>query len=356
MSFDPYHAWLGIEPHEQPADYYRLLALPRFEADVARIARAADERMALVRSNQMGPRREHTQRLLNELSAARVCLLTAKSKAEYDVALARHLRAPPRPLTAQPDDQFPNVLSFGVSYPQPVAAPPQLPPPAPPPMAAQPVTADEQPRRPIATPGTWWLPIGVLLAAAVLLLAAVGGWTWIRPLWQPAPSSPVARPVEPTPEPPAPRQIVLMQEGSGEVIFSPATATLSGGVELQVIGTEEALTHWTTPEARAAWSFRLLRPGFFKAELTYSASATADEPAELELAIGKRVKVCELRPSGGLDQFHSDTYTVAIPAGGQHTLVVRPVKQPAGDWLILKTVRFVPVGADTTPVETTSPP
>ena len=54
--FDPYQQWLGIAPHERPADHYRLLGLPRFETDVERIARAADERMALVRSYQTGPR------------------------------------------------------------------------------------------------------------------------------------------------------------------------------------------------------------------------------------------------------------------------------------------------------------
>jgi hypothetical protein len=31
-SFDPYHHWLGIPPKHQPPDYYRLLALERFEA------------------------------------------------------------------------------------------------------------------------------------------------------------------------------------------------------------------------------------------------------------------------------------------------------------------------------------
>mgnify|MGYP001446848472 CR=1 FL=1 len=32
--FDPYHKWLGIPPHDQPADHYRLLGIERFENDV----------------------------------------------------------------------------------------------------------------------------------------------------------------------------------------------------------------------------------------------------------------------------------------------------------------------------------
>jgi len=39
--FDPYHRWLGIPPHEQPPDHYRLLGLARFEAEADVIATAA---------------------------------------------------------------------------------------------------------------------------------------------------------------------------------------------------------------------------------------------------------------------------------------------------------------------------
>jgi hypothetical protein len=132
------------------------------------------------------------------------------------------------------------------------------------------------------------------------------------------------------------------------VLFSAATARLTGGVELQVQGTEEVLAHWTTPEDSAAWRFRLVKPGFFQAELTYATSGA--EGGELELVIGERAKTCQLRPTNGLNQYRSDTFTVAIPSGGEYTLVVRPVRQPASDWLILKTVRFVPVGGDLPPL------
>src|ERR1051326_5302434 len=92
-SFDPYESWLGISPPDQPADHYRLLGLPRYEAEPSRIARGADERMALVRSFQTGPRGAYTQKLLNELAAARVCLLDPNTKAEYDRELADRLAA-----------------------------------------------------------------------------------------------------------------------------------------------------------------------------------------------------------------------------------------------------------------------
>ncbi|MFM7072720.1 MAG: hypothetical protein ACKO38_13100 [Planctomycetota bacterium] len=86
-SFDPYLNWLGIPPAEQPPDHYRLLGLARFESDPRRIEAASDERMAEIRRYQSGPRMAYTQRLLKEISIARLCLLDIQSKASYDTVL-----------------------------------------------------------------------------------------------------------------------------------------------------------------------------------------------------------------------------------------------------------------------------
>ena len=42
MSFDPYHNWLGIPPHEQPPNFYRLLGVVLFESTAEVIEQAAD--------------------------------------------------------------------------------------------------------------------------------------------------------------------------------------------------------------------------------------------------------------------------------------------------------------------------
>jgi len=103
--FDPYLHWLGIGPHERPVDHYRLLGVGRFETDLALIGAAADERMTYVRSFQTGPRGSHTQRLLNDLATARVCLLNPRTKATYDDFL-RGLASvnPGGPITSAPTD------------------------------------------------------------------------------------------------------------------------------------------------------------------------------------------------------------------------------------------------------------
>ena len=82
--FDYYHIWLGIAPDEQPPDYYRLLGVRRFESDPVVISNAADRQMKHVKSFQNGPHFHYSQKLLNELSAARICLLNSSSKRPYD--------------------------------------------------------------------------------------------------------------------------------------------------------------------------------------------------------------------------------------------------------------------------------
>ncbi len=85
--FDGYHKWLGIAPDEQPPDHYRLLGIRRFEDDVDVIANAADKQMGHLRTFQSGQRAALSQRILNEISAAKVCLLNREKKAAYDQAL-----------------------------------------------------------------------------------------------------------------------------------------------------------------------------------------------------------------------------------------------------------------------------
>ena len=82
--FNPYHKWLGIPPEEQPVSYYRLLGIAPFEMDADVIETAAERQTLLLRTLQTGPNSELAERLLNEVSAARVSLLDGKAKARYE--------------------------------------------------------------------------------------------------------------------------------------------------------------------------------------------------------------------------------------------------------------------------------
>ncbi len=94
--FDAYHKWLGIAPKDQPPHHYRLLGIDLFEADGDVIASAADQRMAHVRSFQAGRHSALSQKILNQIAAARVCLLDPKKKADYDRQLREQLSPPQR--------------------------------------------------------------------------------------------------------------------------------------------------------------------------------------------------------------------------------------------------------------------
>jgi serine/threonine protein kinase len=92
-TFDPYHTWLGIPPEEQPPNLYRLLGVRVFEDKLEAIEHASDQRMAHLRALQTGKFGALSQEILNEVAAARICLLHAEKKAAYDAELRARLAA-----------------------------------------------------------------------------------------------------------------------------------------------------------------------------------------------------------------------------------------------------------------------
>lgn len=101
--FDPYHKWLGILPEEQPADLYRLLGIALFENDPDVIESAADRQASHLRSFQSGKQSAASQKLLNEVSKARVTLLNPAEKAAYDESLQAQMELAAQAATASAD-------------------------------------------------------------------------------------------------------------------------------------------------------------------------------------------------------------------------------------------------------------
>ncbi len=155
-AFDPYLHWLGIRDPQRPPNYYRLLGVELFESDPVVLTNAADRQMAHVRTFQTGPRSAESQRILNELAAAKVCLLNPEKKAAYDARLRQELGLAAAGLPGAP----PIVAAAGGA-------------------AAE--TSDwsfirqELPRRPAARPfmPAVWLLVAVLAAMAVVLAGLI---------------------------------------------------------------------------------------------------------------------------------------------------------------------------------------
>jgi hypothetical protein len=132
-AFDPYHRWLGIPPEEQPPHHYRLLGIAVFEDQPEVIEHAADRQMAHLRTFQVGPHAGLSQKLLNEVAAAKLCLLRAEKKAAYDNFLRGRLAgskpspAPagePPPFPVVPPDEESAVVELGVPGEEPSATSP----------------------------------------------------------------------------------------------------------------------------------------------------------------------------------------------------------------------------------------
>ena len=98
-AFDAYHHWLGISPKDQPPNHYRLLGIEVFEDNLDVITSAADKQMAHLRTFQTGQHSAVSQKLLNAVATAKVCLLNPEKKTAYDQSLRQKLlrRSSPRP-------------------------------------------------------------------------------------------------------------------------------------------------------------------------------------------------------------------------------------------------------------------
>ena len=133
--FDPYYTWLGIPPEDQPATHYRLLGVREFEPSLDVISNAGDQRMAYLRTFQVGKRSALSQRLLNEMAAAKVCLLDADQRKAYDAKLKA---SKPKPVAPAP--QIRTALAPKIS-----AAPSA-------PLARQPIASQLSPKYPPSAP------------------------------------------------------------------------------------------------------------------------------------------------------------------------------------------------------------
>ena len=90
-AFDPYLKWFGIPPAARPIHHYRLLGIEVFETDPEVIENATDQRMTHLKRFSTGQHVTLAEKLLNEVAAARVCLLNPDKKAKYDEELRLRL-------------------------------------------------------------------------------------------------------------------------------------------------------------------------------------------------------------------------------------------------------------------------
>ncbi len=371
-TFDPYAQWLGLNLREQPLDHYLLLGLARFEADPAVIERHADERMRLVRSFQTGPRGRFTQKLMNELAAAKLCLLSPTAKQAYDQQLQLWTQGASHPSAldsaALPNEEFVPELP-PTAAPEAYLAPDLVPPPiseleAPPigPAASHSAPADAAADEEVDEDESGPTSMALVVVGLTLGFIGVGmvGWMFtsyaVHRGWLPGGPAqggpPAAMVGKATGQSSSPSVVAaesdvggafhlndaieVLQEGSGDVLLSPATASASGNVTLELEGTEDVLAGWQSSADSAAWRFRLIQPGFFEVQVLYAAGDQAFG-RKLQVLVDGTAKPLELQPT--TDGYRTDLQVVALQASGVHELRLSQAGEFDGD-LRVKLVRL----------------
>jgi hypothetical protein len=330
-AFDPYLDWLGLETAGRAPTHYQLLGVPEFEADPTTISLAADARMAEIRKYQAGPRGQYTHKLLNEITAAKLCLLNARSKAKYDAGLMQA-----HPLVPTPG-YYPGA-GYEPEPPAPeVAAPPRTPPAPPPPVSPPPSTSAARvvsPAEPKQEAGGFsaWLYIG----AALLVLGVIAGMAYA--MFPPRgagnssglaskPNPVISEPAAPQPEPPPlAGPVVIGQEGNGDVNFPLTVAELGGELIRVEEGEQTLLQGWQDEDSVARWHFNLVRPAVFQVQMVYKASRSS---GNWELRVGENTKTRELQ-SGEEGASYIDEFTWKVRRGGQQVLELSVNNLPAG--------------------------
>ena len=112
---DPYYKWLGIPPSEQPPNLYRLIGVTPLEDDEDVLCNAADQRMVYIRTFQLGEHSALSQKMLNEIAAAKALLLDPDRKKTYDDALRARL-FPPSPAQSDSSVVSPAVPSSPAAW------------------------------------------------------------------------------------------------------------------------------------------------------------------------------------------------------------------------------------------------
>lgn len=317
--FDPYSQWLGIEPHERPADHYRLLGIRRFESDPVVIAAAADERMSRVRTFQTGPRSAYTQKLLNELAAARICLLNPGAKASYDQVLEAVFLSsatPPQfaPVAAPPVEHYDDADEGTDDYPEASGSNP------------------------------WIMGAMVILILLVGALAAVvfrqRGPHLPKVQADSAPTPKIHEPPIDEPEYESSEPVLIYQEANGSVNLDASFAQLHGPtLRLGISGNVNVIERWESMDDWVSWNFKVVQvpsQGIFHTHVTYAARPEADG-GKFVIAVGDQEKVCDIRGTG---EPVTDEYFLAVPNSGEHTLSVRAKSKPSQRLMTLKSVNL----------------
>lgn len=323
-TFDPYQQWLDIDPRERPIDHYRLLGVKRFESDPAVILAAADQRMMKIRSYQTGPHAAVTQVLLNEIAAAKICLLKPATKATYDAVLQGQLAATP-PIARPAPRSHPQLPGADVSLE--------------PPLPSNAKESDKLAGMEKPVYAQSWFPLAVLITL-VLLTAGV----WIGGMLLTRNSRPDGNGENTPPKRqalPPQTTTIIVQQADGEIIFPISQAKLHGeNLQQQTHAGQRVLGNWQSSDDSMSWQFHVNKPSYFRVKITYLAPP-AIAGGRYELAVGKSKAASDVQVGSDTEPV-TDTLQLVVRRAGDHTLSLRAVNVTGEQFIQLKSIRLLP--------------
>ena len=94
---NPYREWLGITVPPKDIDHYTLLGVRQFEDDIEAINIAALNRLAVIRTHQIGSNQDECTSLLRQITDAKA-VLTDEAKKRANSRVAKPIQSHSHPL------------------------------------------------------------------------------------------------------------------------------------------------------------------------------------------------------------------------------------------------------------------
>ena len=137
-------------------------------------------------------------------------------------------------------------------------------------------------------------------------------------------------------------EVVVNQEGTGEIGLAATVATLHGKtIRCEVNGLEGQIASWTDPQDWVSWKFKILKPGYFRVDVTYAADQDAHQGTYRIQIDEEPSKECDVEsPTGTADR--TDEYFFFINRSGTHVLSVKAGNKPGKELMVLKSIRLRP--------------
>ncbi len=351
--FDPYEDWLGIPRGIRPINHYLLLGIPVFESKADVIELACDQRMAMVRNFQSGPRGEFASQLLSELAIAKRVLQDDAQREYYDSEVRKVAddlnrsfeqqasqagpESPVIPINSSVGDSSrqDGTRAVGQMSGRTAESEPSIS--VDPGEISekvfcfnQPVDLEPSPIFSVKNLALFALVAGVAMLVTILVFwpresarQQPGGQT-VEQLAQPAtvePSSGRRKPKE-----------VISQTSLAELLLLPSTALLEGPMV-----EEDRIGNWERSDDSAIWLVNVTdrRTGFFYCEVTYSAL----EECQFKIQIGSAPeRTFTLYPQ---DETYTERFLVRSGEGVQRLKVTLVKVNEAADLLVHR-IKLIP--------------